>query len=55
MNYSIDDIRRASVETLYDILGSCQSPGYYQMAVVPIRVKQGGTIGGVTEGVKQFV
>lgn len=32
-DYSIEDIRAANVEKLYDILASCQSPGYYQMAV----------------------
>jgi hypothetical protein len=32
-DYSIEDVRKASVEKLDDILGSCQSPGHYQMAV----------------------
>jgi hypothetical protein len=29
----IEEIRSATIEELYDILASCQSPGYYQMAV----------------------
>jgi hypothetical protein len=32
-DYSIEDIRAESIEKLYDILASCASPGYYQMAV----------------------
>lgn len=32
-DYSIEDIRSVSIEKLYDVLASCQSPGYYQMAV----------------------
>jgi len=32
-DYSFEDIRVVSTEKLYDIMGSCGSPGYYQMAV----------------------
>ncbi len=32
-DYSIEDIWAASTEKLYDIMASCGSPGYYQMAV----------------------
>jgi hypothetical protein len=32
-DYSLEDIRAVSTEKLYDIMASCGSPGYYQMAV----------------------
>jgi hypothetical protein len=32
-DYTIEDMRVQSVEKLYDIMASCGTPGYYQMAV----------------------
>ena len=32
-NYTIEDIRGQSVEKLYEVMASCGTPGYYQMAV----------------------
>lgn len=32
-DYTIEDMRRQPVEKLYDIMASCGTPGYYQMAV----------------------
>src|ERR1035438_636533 len=31
--YSVEDMRKAPVEDLYNVLASCGSPGHYQMAV----------------------
>jgi hypothetical protein len=32
-DYTVNDIRGLSVDKLYDLMASCGSPGYYQMAV----------------------